>query len=342
MIDWRAHFEGIVHEIETAQRFAQCVEMSSIPDNVRTSTAASWIVGLARRLGSRHIPGDVRRAAPGIPWGQIARLAEHVERRQQHPESLSPYLIEDFNLHVAPRLVPALRQIEERLVMTMADGNDRTGVLSVSERGGHVHATVRIPATKLDQLYAFVTNAYDGRPAATIKEVRERLAAASPMLWHHQVRWIAVYGSVARACAGAGSDVDIAYRSQQRHGFFEWAALLSALEKVLERVVDAHELAPDAAPPEGSVVVWEAHEGGHMVNERDAEDPQVTAEKLVGRHPEIVKVEGVQGGLPTFRDSRLCVHVVIALLRAGETDENLLRGYPRLRTDLLDWLRANI
>ena len=75
---------------------------------------------------------------------------------------------------------------------------------------------------------------------------------------------------------------------------------------------------------------------------KETESTRAIAERLVGRHPEIVKVEGIQGGLPTFKDSRLCLHVVIALLRAGESDEDLLRGYPRLRPDLLDRLRANI
>ncbi len=72
------------------------------------------------------------------------------------------------------------------------------------------------------------------------------------------------------------------------------------------------------------------------------EGARATAEQLVARHPEIVKVEDIQGGILTFSDSRLCVWVVIALIRHGESDEALLEGYPRLRPDLLAWLRAHI
>lgn len=43
-----------------------------------------------------------------------------------------------------------------------------------------------------------------------------------------------------------------------------------------------------------------------------------------------------------FSNSRICVWVVIALIRHGESDEALLESYQRLRPDLLAWLRANI
>jgi uncharacterized protein (DUF433 family) len=66
------------------------------------------------------------------------------------------------------------------------------------------------------------------------------------------------------------------------------------------------------------------------------------AECLVGRHPEIVRVPGVCGGRAVFAEPRLPVGVVICLMWQGKGDKALLDAFPRLRAELLVWLRSVI
>jgi hypothetical protein len=71
-------------------------------------------------------------------------------------------------------------------------------------------------------------------------EVLERLRADRSSLDRFGVRSIALFGSVARGEAGAGSDVDILvdYRADARPDLFEFIDLKEHLEELVGRRVD--------------------------------------------------------------------------------------------------------
>lgn len=255
-IDWHNHFTRIEAEIVWARRRAVRRVFANLPTRYRHECEAAWIRTLAAMLASRHIPAEVRAATPAIPWRAIARLAAHVDWCTRNGEPLPGSVIDTFNKRQAVRLVPALRKLREHLAMTDADGNERTGILDVSPRGGFVHVMVRVPESELPRLRTCIGRLYEGRPAPTLDDVRTRLAAASARLRAHGVTDIWVYGSVARGCASPASDVDLAYRSDERPDFQEWASLTDAFEEILGRVVDGHLLGAGVPAPTGAVVVW--------------------------------------------------------------------------------------
>jgi len=256
-IDWRRHFDQILSEIKFAQALAGRRD-SDFPEQVRAETAAVWIMRLNRMLRSRHIPASIRAEAAAIPWRAIARLAEHIDLCIRAQMPLPARVIEDFNTSVAPGLIAPLDALKEKLIMTDADGNARSGLLDLDYRGGHAHATIRIPADRVDALRAFVAQAYAGRDAPTLADVRARLATASERLRQFGVEEIVVFGSVAAGTASAASDVDLVYGVREGRDFERWAALGEAFEAILGRVVDAHEARPGDAPPAGAVLVWRA------------------------------------------------------------------------------------
>lgn len=256
-IDWRRHFGHVVNEIVHAQAAAHR-SYGDLPEALRLEAAAMWIRRLDRMLRSRHIPAEMRAEATAIPWRGIARLAEHIDLCIRAHLPLPARVIEDFNTRVAPGLIAPLDALKEQLIMTDADGNARSGLLDLDYRGGHAHATVRIPADRVDALRAFVAQAYAGRQAPTLAEVRTRLAAASGRLRQFGVEEIVVFGSVAAGTASPASDVDLVYRVRKELDFEHWAELGEAFEAILERVVDAHEARPGDAPPAGAVLVWRA------------------------------------------------------------------------------------
>lgn len=75
---------------------------------------------------------------------------------------------------------------------------------------------------------------------ALTAEVLERLRADRSSLDRFGVRSIALFGSVARGEAGAGSDVDILvdYRADARPDLFEFIDLKEHLEELVGRRVD--------------------------------------------------------------------------------------------------------
>ena len=81
---------------------------------------------------------------------------------------------------------------------------------------------------------------------------------------------------------------------------------------------------------------WNPEPGGDQTRAR----ADRLAECLVGHHPEIVRLPGVCGGRAVFAQSRLPVGAIICSIWEDEDDAALLDGYPRLRGDLLAWLRA--
>jgi len=256
-IDWQRHFGRIVSEIKFAQALAGRRD-SDLPEQIQAETAAVWIRRLDRMLRSRHIPVSVRADATAIPWRAITRLAAHIDICIRAQLPLPARVIEDFNASVAPGLIAPFGKLKERLIMMNADGNGRDGILDCSYRGGHAHATIRIPADRVDALRAFVAQAYKGRGAPTLADVRTRLAAASERLRQIGLEQVLVFGSVAAGTAGPASDIDLVDRVREGLDFEHWAELGAAFEAILERVVDAHEVRPSDAPPAGAIVVWRA------------------------------------------------------------------------------------
>jgi predicted nucleotidyltransferase len=255
-IDWDHHFRRIESEIAQARRRAVRGAFADLPARERRASEARWIRTLAAMLASRHIPPEMRTASPAIPWRAIARLADYVDWCARTGMALPGSVIDDFNKDAAPAMVPALRELKGRLAMVDADGNDRSGILAVSARGGFAHVTVRVPADALPALRTCVARLYEGRAAPTLADVRARLMAASARLRHFGVTEVLVYGSVAAGCAAPASDVDLVYRVGERLDFERWARLCDVFEEVLDRVVDAHLLEEGTMPPSGAIIAW--------------------------------------------------------------------------------------
>jgi uncharacterized protein (DUF433 family) len=48
-------------------------------------------------------------------------------------------------------------------------------------------------------------------------------------------------------------------------------------------------------------------------------------------HPYIVRVDGVCGGRPIIKDTRISVRLIAQLYKAGDSVEEMLQSYPHLR-----------
>ena len=48
-------------------------------------------------------------------------------------------------------------------------------------------------------------------------------------------------------------------------------------------------------------------------------------------HPHIVKIDGVCGGRPLIRGTRITVDLIAAMFKAGDTVEDILEFYPHLQ-----------
>ena len=54
------------------------------------------------------------------------------------------------------------------------------------------------------------------------------------------------------------------------------------------------------------------------------------ATEVKTEHPHIVRVEGVRGGRPVIKGSRILVSLIATYYKMGETPDNILRLYPHL------------
>lgn len=61
-----------------------------------------------------------------------------------------------------------------------------------------------------------------------------------------------------------------------------------------------------------------------------------TARAIPRNHPYIVQTEGICGGLPRIRDSRIPVRTIAGLYRQGEPVEEILDTYPHLDPAAVD------
>ena len=59
-------------------------------------------------------------------------------------------------------------------------------------------------------------------------------------------------------------------------------------------------------------------------------DLRVNTDELLQR---IERKPGVLGGKPVIKGTRLSVELIVGMLAAGETIEDLLRNYPHITTD---------
>ena len=57
--------------------------------------------------------------------------------------------------------------------------------------------------------------------------------------------------------------------------------------------------------------------------------PRAPIEKAT-EHPHVTRIEGVRGGVPILRGTRIPVRLIAQMYRGGDSVEDILQGYPRL------------
>jgi len=58
--------------------------------------------------------------------------------------------------------------------------------------------------------------------------------------------------------------------------------------------------------------------------------PQAAPNEQRTEHPHVTRVEGVWNGAPILRGTRIPVHLIAQMYRAGDIVDDILRSYPQL------------
>lgn len=262
-VDWDRHWSGAARNCRSLHEWAG--RLAGEKPRIAAAGLKLDMIHLAARCRSRHVPEEMRRAFPGIPWSDLDRWWLFERKRYDTCggfDGPSPWPMLDFGLRVAPGLADEFGRLREWAMERGIEAEGRDGVLSVSDsEGGWTTMTVRVPTARAGEVLGALDRALAGEAVLTLDAARARLAAASGAIAALGVEEIAIYGSVGDGRAKPGSDVDLTYRLAEgvERAWSVWSDLVPVLEGALGKVVDAHEVrgAPDPlAPP--ATVVWTA------------------------------------------------------------------------------------
>jgi predicted nucleotidyltransferase len=274
-IDWRRHFDAIAGEIDrTNAMMAAAASAASLEDSADRMTgrfASAGLRHIALRMRSRHIP-PVERVPGPIPWKAVSRWVTAADKADAGPwigydgdeDSRRiglQMLAADFMRSIAPGLTESFMDIRDRLEAADADGSDRGAFLYVEERGSFTHATVRMPAGRMDDLRRFLASCYEDRSPPTVEGVKAALTALDKELAGLRIEEAWLYGSVARGQAGPASDIDlkIIVEVGATHRRWDiWDRTATLLEDALGAVVDLHLADRGEKLPSGAVMIWKA------------------------------------------------------------------------------------